>query len=216
MHQSKMEENDQAQAVPRLCRKGCGFYGSPNFDGFCSKCHRDMQATAEQVQSAVRLSASSGKGLVEDKPETTDSQELLKASDEPNCLATGETSVESSPCKSPLAVTPATNPFVLVPKQPTAASSETNAALASPSDDPDKSRSVSPAASESAPKKRLRCLMCNKRVGLTGFSCRCGGLFCTLHRYSDAHDCSFNYRESGQADIRKANPQVVCSKITKI
>ncbi|VDL92938.1 unnamed protein product [Schistocephalus solidus] len=148
-------ENDQAQAVPRLCRKGCGFYGSPNFDGFCSKCHRDIQATAEQVQSAVRLSASSGKGLVEDKPETSNVNLFL--------------SVE-----------------------------------------------LSPAASESAPKKRLRCLMCNKRVGLTGFSCRCGGLFCTLHRYSDAHDCSFNYRESGQADIRKANPQVVCSKITKI
>ncbi|VDN10706.1 unnamed protein product [Dibothriocephalus latus] len=211
-----MEENDQAQAVPRLCRKGCGFYGSPNFDGFCSKCHRDMQATAEHVQTAVSLSSSSGKGLVEDKPETTDSQGLLKTPDEHNSLATNETSVESSPCESPSAVPSVTDPLVLVPKQPTAASSEANAAVASPSDDPAKPCSASPAASEAAPKKRLRCLMCNKRVGLTGFGCRCGGLFCTLHRYSDTHDCSFNYRESGQADIRKANPQVVCSKITKI
>nr|VZI43549.1 unnamed protein product [Spirometra erinaceieuropaei] len=205
MHQSKMEENDQAQAVPRLCRKGCGFYGSPNFDGFCSKCHRDMQATAEQVQNAVRLSSSSA-----------DSQGLLKASDADHSLTTNEASLESNPCKSPLEVTSTTDPHVLVPEKPTVASSEANAAVASPSDDPAKSCSVSPVTSEAVPKKRLRCLMCNKRVGLTGFSCRCGGLFCTLHRYSDAHDCSFNYRESGQADIRKANPQVVCSKITKI
>ncbi len=50
-----MEENDQAQAVPLLCRKGCGFYGSPNFDGFCSKCHRDMQATAEKSKPITRI-----------------------------------------------------------------------------------------------------------------------------------------------------------------
>ncbi|VDO05153.1 unnamed protein product [Rodentolepis nana] len=71
-------------------------------------------------------------------------------------------------------------------------------------------------ASEPKPSKHPRCLMCNKRVGLTGFTCRCGGLFCTVHRYSDAHQCQFDYRESGQADIRKANPQVISSKINKI
>ncbi|KAM7538088.1 hypothetical protein Aperf_G00000068767 [Anoplocephala perfoliata] len=71
-------------------------------------------------------------------------------------------------------------------------------------------------SSDSAAKKHPRCKMCNKRVGLTGFTCRCGGLFCTVHRYSDTHGCKFDYRESGQADIRKANPQVICSKINKI
>merc|ERR1711936_1425680 len=32
-----------------------------------------------------------------------------------------------------------------------------------------------------------------KKVGLTGFTCRCGGLFCSIHRYSDKHDCTFDY-----------------------
>ena len=32
-------------------------------------------------------------------------------------------------------------------------------------------------------KKKNRCLKCNKKVGLTGFPCRCGGLYCSLHRY---------------------------------
>ncbi|MCI10122.1 zinc finger A20 and AN1 domain-containing stress-associated protein 8-like, partial [Trifolium medium] len=34
-----------------------------------------------------------------------------------------------------------------------------------------------------------RCTTCRKRVGLTGFSCKCGNLFCSMHRYSDKHDC---------------------------
>merc|ERR1712012_1503986 len=33
-----------------------------------------------------------------------------------------------------------------------------------------------------------------KKVGLTGFTCRCGGLFCSIHRYSDKHDCNFDYK----------------------
>ncbi|GJM96876.1 hypothetical protein PR202_ga13749 [Eleusine coracana subsp. coracana] len=31
-----------------------------------------------------------------------------------------------------------------------------------------------------------RCLTCRKKVGLTGFQCRCGGTFCGSHRYADA------------------------------
>lgn len=49
-----------------------------------------------------------------------------------------------------------------------------------------------------------------------GFECRCGGLFCAIHRYSDKHDCSFNYREMGAQEIRRNNPVVVGEKIQKI
>ncbi|CAG5087989.1 Similar to ZFAND5: AN1-type zinc finger protein 5 (Homo sapiens) [Cotesia congregata] len=31
-------------------------------------------------------------------------------------------------------------------------------------------------------KKRNRCFTCRKKIGLTGFDCRCGGVFCGLHR----------------------------------
>ncbi|KAG6537160.1 hypothetical protein ZIOFF_002245 [Zingiber officinale] len=33
-----------------------------------------------------------------------------------------------------------------------------------------------------------RCLICRKRVGLTGFQCRCGDLFCKLHRIDSTGD----------------------------
>ncbi|XP_047261919.1 zinc finger A20 and AN1 domain-containing stress-associated protein 8-like [Capsicum annuum] len=30
-----------------------------------------------------------------------------------------------------------------------------------------------------------KCTACRKRVGLMGFSCKCGDLFCAVHHYSD-------------------------------
>ena len=50
----------------------------------------------------------------------------------------------------------------------------------------------------------------------SGFECRCGGLFCAVHRYSDKHECSFDYRELGAQEIRRNNPVVVSQKIHKI
>jgi len=65
-------------------------------------------------------------------------------------------------------------------------------------------------------KKKNRCAVCRKKVGLTGFECRCAGLFCAVHRYSDKHDCTFDYREHGAQEIRRNNPVVVGEKIQKI
>ncbi|WOL00410.1 hypothetical protein Cni_G09123 [Canna indica] len=61
-----------------------------------------------------------------------------------------------------------------------------------------------------------RCSTCRKKVGLTGFRCRCGDLFCGRHRYSDTHDCSFDYKAFGREEIAKANPVVKAAKIIKI
>merc|ERR1712227_151241 len=65
-------------------------------------------------------------------------------------------------------------------------------------------------------KKKNRCLSCKKKVGLTGFTCRCGGLFCSIHRYSDKHDCNFDYKAMGEKEISEANPVVVAAKLNKI
>ncbi|XP_057547860.1 zinc finger A20 and AN1 domain-containing stress-associated protein 8-like [Amaranthus tricolor] len=73
-------------------------------------------------------------------------------------------------------------------------------------------------AQPSEPKKAgpSRCLTCRKRVGLTGFSCRCGNLFCAAHRYSDKHDCPFDYQGAAQNAIAKANPVIKAEKLDKI
>lgn len=61
-----------------------------------------------------------------------------------------------------------------------------------------------------------RCLSCRKRVGLTGFKCRCGNTFCGAHRYAEKHSCSFDFKAAGRAAIARANPVVQASKIDKL
>ncbi|TVU49559.1 hypothetical protein EJB05_00872, partial [Eragrostis curvula] len=54
-----------------------------------------------------------------------------------------------------------------------------------------------------------RCNICRKRVGLTGFRCRCGDLFCPRHRHSETHNCTFDYKTAGREEIARANPNLV-------
>ncbi|KAL6008159.1 hypothetical protein ACLOJK_033665 [Asimina triloba] len=61
-----------------------------------------------------------------------------------------------------------------------------------------------------------RCMSCHKRIGLTVFKCRCGGTFCSSHRYSEKHECTFDYKSAGRDAIAKANPVVKAEKIEKI
>ncbi|XP_054162496.1 AN1-type zinc finger protein 6-like isoform X2 [Oppia nitens] len=65
-------------------------------------------------------------------------------------------------------------------------------------------------------KKKNRCTKCKINVGVIGFPCRCGGTFCSTHRYANEHNCTFDYREHGAEEIRKNNPQVIGEKVTKI
>ena len=64
--------------------------------------------------------------------------------------------------------------------------------------------------------KKKRCDVCRKKVGLTGFDCRCGGHYCSLHRYSDTHECTFDYIEHGKEQIRKQNPVVDGDRVRRI
>ena len=73
------------------------------------------------------------------------------------------------------------------------------------------------AAAQEPPKPPSnRCLSCRKKVGLTGFQCRCGGTFCSMHRYADSHECTFDYKKAGREQIAKQNPVVMAEKINKI
>lgn len=71
---------------------------------------------------------------------------------------------------------------------------------------------------EAVPAKRVvnRCSGCRRKVGLTGFRCRCGELFCAEHRYSDRHDCSYDYKSVGREAIARENPVVKAAKIVRV
>ncbi|TKR88064.1 hypothetical protein L596_012361 [Steinernema carpocapsae] len=65
-------------------------------------------------------------------------------------------------------------------------------------------------------KKTNRCWQCNKRVGLLGFPCRCGGTFCCEHRYDDMHECPFDYKTVEREELRKNHPVICCEKIQRL
>ncbi|CAA3001138.1 zinc finger a20 and an1 domain-containing stress-associated 1 [Olea europaea subsp. europaea] len=58
-----------------------------------------------------------------------------------------------------------------------------------------------------------RCLSCNKKLGLTGFKCKCDSFFCGTHRYPEKHDCTFEFKVPGREKIAKANPVIKADKI---
>ncbi|KAI3716527.1 hypothetical protein L1987_67463 [Smallanthus sonchifolius] len=61
-----------------------------------------------------------------------------------------------------------------------------------------------------------RCSGCRRKVGLVGFRCRCGEMFCSDHRYSDRHDCCYDYKAAGREAIARENPVVRAAKILKV
>eukprot|EP00741_Cyanophora_paradoxa_P022454 tig00021489_g21680.t1 len=140
---------------------------------------------------------------------------------------TADAAPESAPADVP---TPAADA-----EAPTASSSEkvepapvTPVSEASSSTAPALASTVAPAseavvapAAEATPEppkqtQTNRCWSCNKKIGLTGFKCRCNYVFCGEHRYSDKHSCTFDYKTMAKDLLAKANPVVQAAKVEKI
>ncbi|KAJ1403736.1 Zinc finger, AN1-type [Sesbania bispinosa] len=58
-----------------------------------------------------------------------------------------------------------------------------------------------------------RCKCCNKKVGLTGFKCRCGDVFCGRHRYPEMHPCNVDLKKIGSETLAKQNPKCIGDKL---
>ena len=57
---------------------------------------------------------------------------------------------------------------------------------------------------------------CKKKLGLTGFTCKCEMMFCPSHRLAESHSCSFDYKGTQRARLAENNPLVQAAKIHKI
>ncbi len=43
---------------------------------------------------------------------------------------------------------------------------------------------------------KQKCKICNKKINLgMDFPCRCGGIYCNLHRDASSHSCIYNYKD---------------------
>lgn len=58
---------------------------------------------------------------------------------------------------------------------------------------------------------------CNKKLRIAeGVTCKCGLLFCNVHRYTDKHYCTIDYKEIEKVKLMRNNITVVADKIKKI
>lgn len=75
---------------------------------------------------------------------------------------------------------------------------------------------IDPKITKPDKKKKKKCETCKKKLGILDFGCRCGNLYCSIHRLPEQHNCNFDYEKMGKAIIEKTNPLIVAEKIIKI
>ncbi|XP_059495274.1 AN1-type zinc finger protein 6 isoform X5 [Stegostoma tigrinum] len=192
------QETNQTQ-VPMLCTTGCGFYGNPRTNGMCSVCYKDF---LQRQNNNGRISPE------ENLPEIPSSFSSSSTSGQSRSVSNQLLLLSRESVTSPQSDGDHTEDNQAMTKKELQASTSEEIAETS-SDRQDKSP-------EKPKQKKNRCFTCRKKVGLTGFDCRCGNLFCGLHRYSDKHSCPYDYKADAAEKIRKENPVVVGEKIQKI
>jgi len=65
-------------------------------------------------------------------------------------------------------------------------------------------------------KNRNRCWKCRRRVGITGIECRCGYIFCGMHRYAGEHECPYDFKKAHKKKLIKENLKLTGKKMDKI
>ena len=66
--------------------------------------------------------------------------------------------------------------------------------------------------------KKKRCNVCNKKVTIISFTCKCSqiNLYCSKHRMPELHSCTYDWVKEGKDKIMKENPKIKTSTLEKI
>ncbi|CDP07749.1 unnamed protein product [Coffea canephora] len=189
MAQKTEKEETEFKVVPETitpCVNNCGVTGNPATNNMCQKC---FNATSSASTSSSSSSSSSTSSSV--------------TSSVAGAIKFGEKSPRSSSSKR------------LSPERTTDLA-EIRRDLKEEVKEASSAHATAPATAAAVKREVNRCSGCRRKVGLTGFRCRCGELFCAEHRYSDRHDCSYDYKAAGREAIARENPVVKAAKLVKL
>lgn len=206
-------ENRQKDDHQELCKAGCGFFGAKHQQGYCSVCFKEKQSRDTNPAPAPASPVlPTDEKFIEKPTMPSSSSTRLPSTDSENqkvtdSMADMNVNPSTSTSSSTVLPIPSASPVKIEAEASPASSSAPDAELPETDDS---------AAAPPAKKPKKRCGVCKKKLGLTGFECRCGLLFCGVHRYSDKHDCSFDYKENGRAELSKLNPVCAGEKIQKL
>lgn len=65
--------------------------------------------------------------------------------------------------------------------------------------------------------QRSCCSQCNKKLGPAQiFTCKCEKMFCSTHRYSDRHTCTYDFKTPAKAALAQQNPVVKNEKLVRL
>jgi len=159
----------------------------------CSKCWR------EEVNRREQLDQTETEAKVTSTEEETAAESKAAAKG-----SSGELHVRSEPLAEEPVVAAETAPVV---PMAVAAAVPAGAAPQVPQESvgrPESKRSAGEEAPASATKtkkkkKKPRCGVCDKKLGVTAIMCRCELHFCSVHRYPECHDCTFDFRQAERA-----------------
>ncbi|KAK5852607.1 hypothetical protein PBY51_006459 [Eleginops maclovinus] len=201
-------ERSKPATLPPRCP--CGFWGSSETMNLCSKCFADIekkQPGEDCPSKPLQSSGSSQSAVFSSETSSNSSQSLSSLSSPPS--SSDQPSAEEPSLSSTREGTSSTETaqgtLCMPTKRPreSASGSESEATPEKRPRADDKEESGEEARGTPKQKNRRRCYRCQTKLELVQQelgSCRCGYVFCMLHRLPEQHDCLFDHLGRGREE----------------
>ncbi|XP_046873114.1 AN1-type zinc finger protein 3 isoform X2 [Hypomesus transpacificus] len=203
-------ERSKPPSIPPRCP--CGFWGSSKTMNLCSKCFSDIEKKQPDEDCDPEPASSSRQSDAFCNETNSSSSQSLSSvptsSVEPSCEGSGATPLpaqEVSSTNTALGTlsTPTKRPCDSASGSESEASPEKRARGGEGPSSEESSSSSSSSPRGAKQRSRRRCHRCQTKLELVQQelgSCRCGYVFCMLHRLPEQHDCLFDHLGRGREE----------------